>query len=117
MWMVDPKIMCQKHLCGEHLELHMFLSHIKAGKKVDGYLKNNCLEPRMIWKRHCDIESEMLKRSYNPKTPIYGHDCLCILDLATEQQYWEINKEKSLNDLLERCPRCRERFREQNNET
>lgn len=23
MWMVDPKIMCRKHLLGEHLELHM----------------------------------------------------------------------------------------------
>ena len=39
--MVDPKFLCQKHLCGEHLECHMFLGTLKKNKKVDGYLKNN----------------------------------------------------------------------------
>lgn len=109
--MVDPKIMCQKHLCGEHFELHMILSHIKAGKKIDGFLKNNCLQPRMIFQRHEEIVNEMLARGYNHKTPITEEDCSCVCCLSKEQQYWEIHKERSLYDLLERCLECQKRYR------
>lgn len=110
MWMVDPKIMCQQHLCGEHVELHMFIGHLRLKRRVDGYLENNCLEPRMIFERHNAIKNEMLKRGYNHKTPINEIDCECILYLPPEKQYWEINKQKSLSDLLERCSRCKGQY-------
>lgn len=110
MWMVDPEIMCQKHLCGEHLELHMFVGHLKKDKRVDGYLKNNCLEPRSIWERHQAIQKEMEKRGYNHKSPINESDCSCILNLPNHQQYWMVKSTDSLRELLRRCPKCRERF-------
>lgn len=111
-WLVDPKIMCQKHLCGEHLELHMTIGTIKKGIKIDGYLKNNLLEPRSIYERHKILAEEMLRRGYNHKSPLNESDCECILNLKNEQQYWEIDKESALNDLISRCPECEKRLKE-----
>jgi len=106
MWLCDPKIMCQKHLCGEHLETHMFLGSLKKNKKIDGYLKNNLFQPRMLYQRHEDIKTEMIKRGYNHQSGMCEEECGCVLDLPVEKQYWEIDKNKALKDLLSRCPEC-----------
>lgn len=110
MWLCDPKILCQKHLCGEHLEMYMFLGSLKKGKKIDGYLNNNLFEPRMLYQRHEDLKNEMIERGYNHKSDIYEIDCDCVLNLCEEKQYWKINKEETLRDLLVRCPECRSRY-------
>jgi len=110
MWLCDPKIMCQKHLCGEHLELHMFLGSLKKQKKLDGYFKNNLFEPRALYQRHEDLKEEMTRRGYKHKSDICEEECSCILDLSEEKQYWEINKNQALCDLLDRCPECLIRF-------
>ena len=109
MWLCDPKIMCQKHLCGEHVEMHMFLGSLKQGKKIDGYLNNNLLQPRLLYQRHEDIKNEMIRRGYNHNSNICESECGCILDLPQEKQYWEIDKDVALKDLLDRCPECRKR--------
>lgn len=44
MWMIDPKKMCNKHLFGEHVELHMFVGIINKNKSLAGYLKNKLIE-------------------------------------------------------------------------
>lgn len=108
--MVDPKIMCQKHLCGEHVEMHMFLGHLKRKRKVDGYIKNNCLEMRSIYHRHEQIANEMCRRGYNHKTPMKEIDFECIYDYPQEQIYHKVNEVKSQEDLLSRCPACKKRF-------
>lgn len=113
MWMVDPKIMCQKHLCGEHLEMHMFLCHLQRKRKVDGYLKNNCLQMRSIYQRHEDLAKEMISRGYNHKSPMKEIDFECVYDYPKEQIYWEVNSVSAQKDLLDRCPECKKRFEEQ----
>lgn len=115
MWLCDPEIMCQKHLCGEHVEMHMFLGTLKKRKKIDGYLKNNCFQPRMLYQRHKDIENEMKRRGYNHKSDICEAECGCVLDLPQEKQYWEIDKDSALTDLLNRCSECRRRYEEKIN--
>ena len=87
--------------------MHMFLGALKKGTSVDGYLKNNLFEPRSLYQRHKDLADEMIKRGYNHKSPLYEIDCTWILDLPQEQQYWEINRNEALKDLLDRCPECR----------
>ena len=52
MWMIDSAILCRYHLLGEHLETHMFAGHLKKKKRVDGYLRNNCFEPKSLVFRH-----------------------------------------------------------------
>lgn len=110
MWLCDPKILCQKHLCGEHVEMHMFLGTLKQGKKIDGYLNNNLFEPRVLYQRHEDLKDEMIARGYNHKSCMTEVDCSCILDMPQEKQYWEVDKKAALKDLLSRCPECRSRY-------
>jgi hypothetical protein len=33
MWMVDPRLVCSKHLLGEHVELHMFVGCLLKRKR------------------------------------------------------------------------------------
>lgn len=115
MWLCDTEIMCQKHLCGEHLEMHMFVGAINKGKKMDGYLKNNCLEPRKLYIRHKELADEMIRRGYNHKSPIYDYSCHGLINWPTKKQDKQINKETALKDLLERCPKCRKRNEEKLN--
>jgi len=115
MWMVDPRILCRNHLLGEHLEHHMFIGTIKQKKKVTGYIKNNCFQPRALFERHNALVKEMQRRGYNHKSPITECDCdVCYL--PSEYQYWQIDCNKSLNDLLKRCPECRKRYEDLKNE-
>ena len=89
---------------------------MKKRKKIDGYLKNNCLQPRMLYQRHKDIENEMKRRGYNHKSNMCEVECACVLDLPLEKQYWEIDKNAALKDLLDRCPQCRQRNEEKLND-
>lgn len=115
-WMVDPEILCQKHLCGEHVEHHMFIGTLRKKIKVDGYLENNLFEPRSLYERHKALAEEMVKRGYNHNSPLREADCSCVLNLTTEQQYWEIDKTRAFEDLISRCPECEKRYREKERE-
>lgn len=106
MWMVDPKFMCRKHLLGEHVELHMFVSHINAGKRVTGYIWSNCLEPRSINKRHSEIVREMKRRGYNHNSPLPK---VKLSKVRRDFRNIKVNRKLSLIDLLLRCEDCCER--------
>jgi len=111
MWMVDPRILCRNHLLGEHLEHHIFIGTIKKRKCVDGYIKNNYFQPRALFERHNSLVREMERRGYNHKSPIMESDCdICYLPF--EYQIWQIDRKKSLNDLLSRCHKCLKRYEE-----
>jgi len=106
MWMVDPSIMCQKHLCGEHVETHMMLGSMKKGYGIDGYIKNNCLEPRSIKSRHDELVIEMLRRGYNHESPMA--ELVFNETVKNYEKYREctIDVGKSMSDLLGRCTKC-----------
>ncbi len=106
MWMVNPKIMCRRHLLGEHLELHMFIGTINKGKKIDGYLKNNLLEPSSLIVRHEKLKDEMIRRGYNHNSKIKLIDDNKFL--SDSEYFTFIDKEKSKGDLLKRCKECSE---------
>lgn len=101
MWNVPPQYMCRKHLLGEHLEIHMFVSSIRLGKKMQGYIKNNLLETHNLKKRHDEIVNEMIKRKYNHKTP---------LDDPGFISEGNINVAVSSMILFSRCKDCRKRM-------
>ena len=100
MWMVNPRIMCRQHLLGEHLELHMFAGAINKHLSLDGYLRNNLLEPASIIARHSTLVSEMTRRGYHHKSPLVEINTNFLLDTR-------IDSKKSLDDLLARCERCK----------
>ena len=104
MWMVEPKIMCRKHLLGEHVELHMLVGHLQRGRRIDGYVKNNCAQPRSINARHKALAKEMKRRGYRHASPPRQPRVLA-------NQYPEavVDSVAALADLVGRCPECRER--------
>lgn len=111
MWLCDPKILCQKHLCGMHVELHMFVGSMKRKIKMDGFIKNNLLEPLKLKECHEDISSEMMNRGYNHKSPLLDNDIRKALEnLSIDQLNYRIDKNNSLNELLSRCPLCKKRY-------
>ena len=110
MWMVFPQFMCQKHLCGEHLECHMFLGSLKKGSGVKGFLKNNLFEPESLKERHDILANEMTRRNYNHKTPMNMDEFkYCVNTLNEMDRAVKINVRKSFFDLISRCEECKKR--------
>lgn len=103
MWMVDPKLMCRKHLLGEHVELHMIVGAINKGKDLTGFLVGNMLEPNTIIQRHYELALEMTARGYNHKSPLvpmlYGV-------MPSKHQDIVIDRNAAHLDLINRCEEC-----------
>jgi len=104
--MVQPNIMCNQHLLGEHCELHMFVATLNKHKTVRGYVKNNCLEYKSIHKRHDDLVIEMRTRGMNHKSELPQLDGW-YFDHDRDVYFSGVNKEQSLKDLITRCDKCR----------
>lgn len=104
MWMVDPTIMCRKHLLGEHVELHMMAAHLVLGRKVDGFVAHNCVQPSSIGSRHEELAAEMTRRGYKHASPLQQ-------PAIAEHQHPEakVGVASALTDLLDRCEECADR--------
>jgi len=100
MWMVNPQYMCDRHLLGEHVECHMFAGCLTRGKSLMGYINKNLFDPSSLVKRHNQLAGEMLLRGFHHRSPLSGY----------EGDPSPIDDAKSLNDLLQRCGRCRKRY-------
>ena len=74
MWMVNPKILCERHLLGEHCEIHMFVGAIKKQLSLNGYVENNLLECASLLERHDDLAEEMTRRGMNHASPLVLQD-------------------------------------------
>lgn len=96
MWMVDPKIMCNRHLLGEHAECHMLAGTVGKGKSIAGYLKNGFVEPQNVGSRHDKLAREMKRRGFR-------HNSLLNIYLRIEGH---VDLNKSSGDLRKRCEKC-----------
>lgn len=109
MWMVEPKIMCRRHLIGEYRELFTFLGTLKKGISIKGYIENDLLEPLSLESRYLELKKEMLLRGYNPaKTFEISNGKLS--NLNDNELKHIIDREKSLFELLNRCDECKSRY-------
>jgi hypothetical protein len=100
--------MCNKHLFGEHVEHHMFIGTLERKKSINGYIKNDLLEPLSLKDRHDALADEILKRGFNHYTPLVFEDS--IFDyLQKDQIDHKIDKNNSLL-LLSRCDTCQQRY-------
>lgn len=103
MWMVDPRILCRNHLLGEHAEVHLFVWNINRKHSVKGYIEKGLLEIHNLYKRHEELVREMKRRGYR-----HNSDLDKKWEQAEKSGY--IDKNKSLMELIRRCPKCRERY-------
>ena len=109
MWMVDPRIMCTKHLLGEHVELHMFAAHFRLKRYIAEYVDHNCVSPKRLISRHKALVKEMKQRKFKHQSEIEGFS---ISYLPSEQRNAVVDSKKSEKDLLGRCIECRARKKE-----
>lgn len=88
MWMVDPKLLCTKHLLGEHGEIHKhrhnFMKQHRITKRISPVVQ---IEPMQMEARHNELAAELIRRKYN---------------------------HNSLKDLINRCPECANRINNNN---
>lgn len=102
MWCVDPRLMCRKHLLGEHVELHMLVGSIQRGKSLDGFLKKGLLDLSRIHERHAELVAEMSLRGYNHNSPLDVCDVFAY-------EIVSVDSDASLAELARRCADCRDR--------
>lgn len=99
MWNINPKSMCNRHLLGEHKELHQAVGSLNAGKSLKGHIELGQIEVHNIKRRHDEILKEMLGRGFNHKSP---------LPKFKSFKAGYIDKEFNKLDLMSRCSACRE---------
>lgn len=104
MWMVNPRLLCRKHLLGEHGEIHKhrhnFVKQHSISKRVSPVVQ---IEPANMKKRHDELAEEMLRRGFNHNSPFEQPD---ISYLPEEEQHAQVNISIACVDLIERCPSC-----------
>jgi len=101
MWMIPPRILCTKHLLGEHVECHMFVGTINKKVGLDGYLAKGLLEVHNLIPRHKMLVKEMERRGYNHKSPLPSFPIW---------REGKIDRKGNLVELVERCPNCLIRY-------
>jgi hypothetical protein len=107
MWMVNPAVMCKKHLLVEHVECHMLVSHLQHKRRITNYIKQNLLQPRSLRERHDQLALEMENRKMLHKSPLPKYD---LSYLPEKQRIYTVNVEQSLIELSRRCTKCKERL-------
>lgn len=106
MWNVEPKKMCRNHLLGEHKEIHQLLGSMKAGRSIQGHIDKKQVDPSSIIERHNELVFEMLDRGYNHNSNLSYKE----KQLVKNAKSININSESNLQELKNRCNKCRKRI-------
>lgn len=99
MWGVNPALLCDRHLLGEHVEMHMFAGTIKKGISTRGYEETGLVDLSKIRTRHDRIAKEMKRRGMNHKSPIDR--------VSDGLKGGSIDIKANLRELKRRCSTCR----------
>lgn len=110
MWMLPPEMLCDKHLLGEHGEIHKFRHTFVKHYKIDGRMSPIVqIEPARMATRHDELAEEMTRRGMNHKSP---YELPGISYLDPRQRFGKVDRAVSFNDLIDRCDRCKARIHE-----
>lgn len=102
MWGVEPSLLCQQHLLGEHVEMHMFQGTIRKGVSLRGYIQGGLVEAHLVRERHDQLALEMLRRNLNHRSPLP--------EFPAQAPAGNLDLEGNLQELSRRCAACRERI-------
>jgi hypothetical protein len=106
MWMISPKLLCRRHLLGEHNEIHKFRSIFEKGTPISKRIELDQIEPESMERRHTELAAEMERRGYHHNSP-YKQPSL--EKYSKEEREHRVNQERSYELLLNRCEECRKR--------
>ena len=105
MWMVDPKLLCDKHLLGEHGELHKHIHSFRKGHKVDKrFYPVVQIQFKGYRERHDILALEMVRRGMNHKSPL--PELPNFRRIYPEYYNKKVDVDISLTDLRNRCKKC-----------
>ena len=108
MWMIRPELMCNKHLLGEHGELHKFAPSFRKQYSVANRISPVVqIELSSYQSRHDELANEMIRRSMNHNSPIDVPD---FSYLPREHYKAEVDVNVSIQDLYTRCDDCKVRI-------
>ncbi len=97
--------MCDKHLLGQHIELHMIVGCIKKNKSLRGYLEKGLISLHNISYWHGRIIWEMANRGMNHRSPLKKFN-------ESKYRMGNVDAKKNLKELASRCLNCRNRISE-----
>jgi hypothetical protein len=96
--------MCNKHLLGEHGEIHKHRHNFVKHHRVDKRIELGQIEPGAMKKRHDELALEMKNRGMNHQSPYEMPD---ISYLPEHQRFFKVDLTQALADLYNRCENCR----------
>ena len=109
MWGINPKLLCRKHLLGEHGEIHKhrhnFVKQHSISKRIAPVVQ---IAPEQMEARHDELAAEMIRRGYNHNSPYQQPD---LSYLKKDERYAEIDTNVSILDLALRCSDCAENLK------
>lgn len=98
MWMVDPRVMCDQHLLGEHVELHMLVGTLLRKRSVAGFVVNKLIEVHNVRSRHAELVEEMTRRGMKHRSP---------LPSFRARRLGKVDPHVNLQELAHRCNNCK----------
>lgn len=101
MWNVPPEVLCDQHLLGEHVEMHMFAGALEKGLVLRGYVEGGLVELDRIAARHRELAREMRRRGMRHRSALVPR---------RRRPAGRVDVGASLRELARRCPRCRARI-------
>lgn len=104
MWMIDPEKMCNKHLIGEHGEIHKHRHNFEKKHSIKKRIELKQIEPLNMGTRHDELAKEMSRRGMNHKSPYTMPD---IFHLTPEEKNCKVDVENNFLDLANRCENCK----------
>ncbi len=108
MWQIDPKLLCKKHLLGEHYEIHKHKHNFEKHHSISGRISPIVLiEPQNMKIRHDELVKEMIQRGYNHNSPYELPDLSYLPD---NQRYAKADAGYNIADLFDRCSECYQRY-------
>jgi len=107
MWLIDPRLLCMKHLKLEHKDLHSIVKNLNSGINLDLYIVRGDIDPSNVFTRHEIVEQELQLRGVYTNSPLHKFECKA---LETWYGKVNINLGRSLSDLSSACPSCHKRI-------
>lgn len=104
--MIEPALMCDRHLLGEHVECHMLAGTLARKRSIDGFIAKRLLEPSSLQARHDRLAEEMGARGFRHASPLPEVDLAYLADDARD---CAVDTAASHGDLTARCEACRAR--------
>lgn len=78
MWLIDPMLMCDQHLLGEHAECHQLREAIRNGRLdvVQGHADAGQIDTAWLQHRHDELAEELERRGFEHDSPMEYEDTL-----------------------------------------